>query len=377
MFTEPTVLILGAGASWHYCYPLGSDLIKEIHNLRGIAGTFGRVLYKKSNHKTTQDFFKAIETRSPLVIDYFLSRHSEYEEIGKYLISYILLNKEKAISYQYGHRTTQKSSNGDNHDDDGNWYKFLFESIIAECSTVEELEASLNNLDIITFNYDISLEHYLLNSLKGISIFIDQETDLAVEKVNKFVSDRIHHVYGKLYDPFKPPLAYAEFAKITGSDDPRRERTDEIEEKILTLKEKYASSSIEVISPLKAESKSEDFKRIIAPARRLFILGYGFDKVNNSILFDAETLKRKRIFITNYNNSDKVNYSLASCLVDDEYKRFLVANELSKNKFLQLNSHTLLSGHTQQALFGNMSALIIKSTNNVYNALNQDFDFVS
>jgi hypothetical protein len=29
MFTEPTTFILGAGASWHYGYPTGADLIQK------------------------------------------------------------------------------------------------------------------------------------------------------------------------------------------------------------------------------------------------------------------------------------------------------------------------------------------------------------
>ena len=30
MFTEKTAIVLGAGASWHYSYPTGEDLIKNI-----------------------------------------------------------------------------------------------------------------------------------------------------------------------------------------------------------------------------------------------------------------------------------------------------------------------------------------------------------
>lgn len=30
MFTEPTVFILGAGASWHYGYPTGEKLVEHV-----------------------------------------------------------------------------------------------------------------------------------------------------------------------------------------------------------------------------------------------------------------------------------------------------------------------------------------------------------
>ncbi len=30
MFTNKTVFILGAGASWHYGYPTGEDLVKKV-----------------------------------------------------------------------------------------------------------------------------------------------------------------------------------------------------------------------------------------------------------------------------------------------------------------------------------------------------------
>jgi hypothetical protein len=42
MFRKDTVFILGAGASWHYGYPTGEELIKEVIAKTGIAEDYFR-----------------------------------------------------------------------------------------------------------------------------------------------------------------------------------------------------------------------------------------------------------------------------------------------------------------------------------------------
>jgi hypothetical protein len=40
MFDKPTVFILGAGASWHYGYPTGEELVKMVIKTAGRLGDF-------------------------------------------------------------------------------------------------------------------------------------------------------------------------------------------------------------------------------------------------------------------------------------------------------------------------------------------------
>src|ERR1700731_5511217 len=40
MFSQPTVFILGAGASWHYGYPTGETLVKKVIEKAEIAARF-------------------------------------------------------------------------------------------------------------------------------------------------------------------------------------------------------------------------------------------------------------------------------------------------------------------------------------------------
>src|SRR5262249_28899766 len=57
MFTEPTVFILGAGASWHYGYPTGEELVKKATEKAEALSTY----LKNSLHTLNLEWPKFVE----------------------------------------------------------------------------------------------------------------------------------------------------------------------------------------------------------------------------------------------------------------------------------------------------------------------------
>jgi hypothetical protein len=129
-----TVFILGAGASWHYGYPTGEELVKKVIAKARIATNhFTTVLTSPANGISFRpkyitrnspdpvpadgltgmkaewqtaidecsDLVSRLTTVDPLVIDYFLGQNPRLGDIGKFFIAWVLLECE-AVFLKYG-----------------------------------------------------------------------------------------------------------------------------------------------------------------------------------------------------------------------------------------------------------------------------------
>ena len=182
MVTHPTVFVLGAGASMPYGFPSGDTLKKDI--ISSITGqknlsTAALAICKHGNieHDKFVEFRSAFLGSNVNSIDSFLSRRSEYVEIGKYAISVLLCAKENKETFS-------------NLSIEDNWYAALWNALISGVSSVEELKH--NKVKIITFNYDRSLEFFLHTSIMCTFGLNEQE---AFDELKNFP---ILHVYGLL-----------------------------------------------------------------------------------------------------------------------------------------------------------------------------------
>ena len=95
------------------------------------------------------EFTDAILKSGQPSVDPFLQRRSEFLGVGKVAIAFCpdAFSREEKLYHPDPHRG-------------GDWYEYLSVKLN---SSFEEFGE--NKLSIITFNYDCSLEHYLLNSL--------------------------------------------------------------------------------------------------------------------------------------------------------------------------------------------------------------------
>ena len=111
MFTKNTVFILGAGASYHYGYPTGEELIERVIKKAEEVVKFGAdKIYNESRryprhfiaeflseyqNKDIADEIQKLADRlrqiNPLVIDYFLAQNHSLQSIGRTMIAWVIL----------------------------------------------------------------------------------------------------------------------------------------------------------------------------------------------------------------------------------------------------------------------------------------------
>lgn len=157
MICEPTVLILGAGASEPYGLPLGEQLVDDIlQNLFDAPDNALRMVLRKLEYRDgdVETFREKLDGSGALSIDEFLEGNAGvYVEIGKVAIADTVLRKEnrdkllgrdkaKVHWYRYIWRKMRLNANRDNFEEE-------------------------NGLDIVTFNYDRSFEYYFTTLIEN------------------------------------------------------------------------------------------------------------------------------------------------------------------------------------------------------------------
>jgi hypothetical protein len=171
------VLVLGAGASHAYNYPLGSGLRAKILAIsEGAAREIG-ILRSGQSATALSEFQRVFRESQMYSIDAFLGRQPHFAEIGKRCIASILLQSE-----------SKKTLFSEPPDKD-HWYQYFFNHVARK----DWEDLSFGGFAIVTFNYDRSLEHFLFTALKA-TYGIGND----VEIVKKLKGLRIVHVYGSL-----------------------------------------------------------------------------------------------------------------------------------------------------------------------------------
>lgn len=181
MITKPTVLVLGAGASIPYGFPSGLELVEKISE-------FSRSASEDEGFEDLKEPLRALHlglsvSRTPS-IDYFLSQNPSLKEIGKQAIHYIISSRESNLINVRGNAYLFQ-----NLDEGGDWYGYLWRRLIDGVSNWRDLLH--NNLSIVTFNYNTSLENYLY------SAFLAMYEGTTDEDATAFINSlNIRHVFG-------------------------------------------------------------------------------------------------------------------------------------------------------------------------------------
>lgn len=117
MINNPLLLVLGAGASKPYGFPLGSELRLELCNLKNDSSIFRHALVKHANLDDNQirEVAKSFKLSGIKSIDAFLAVRSEFATIGKLAIAGYLLSKDHQIVAE--------------HDLDDDWYLELWNAL--------------------------------------------------------------------------------------------------------------------------------------------------------------------------------------------------------------------------------------------------------
>jgi len=333
MFAEPTVFILGAGASWHYGYPTGEELVKKVLEKAELLSKY----LENSVHTLNLQWPKFVEPAKtsdgdeiarhwqvaldkckalragleqvrPLVIDYYLGWNASFKDLGRLLIAWVILDCERRCTEAgAGNINRRAQSPVDNlklFNDD--WCRFLLHKLAINCKTSQDLFK--NQVRFVTFNYDLSLKIALSVGLAHIELFKPNVIDFLDD-------DRILHIYGKV----RSGLVADNVAWSLEGKNPKGLNG----RALLNYQSGYkgfldalydASQGIRVIDP---EDKGAD-EAVIQKAREaieratyVYILGYGFDENNSKRLGLQQSLShnglKKFVHFTNFGENNRVN----------------------------------------------------------------------
>ena len=251
MINKKTLFILGAGASQPFSFPGGLQLRQNIIELIGPTYTNTPTpqylqIFEQCGHALPALYlFKDTFVKSQKYsIDAFLEHRPEYIRLGKLLITHNLIQLENLETIY---------NNSD-------WYGYLWNKMNSKFEDFDK-----NNISFITFNYDRSLETYLLNSIMAL---YNKPEDECYQKLKKIP---IVHVHGKIgMDKYEDPVNYTSFGQNI------------IRDYIKLIK---AAETIKIIH--EDISNDEEFllaHKLIKEAEQIIIIGLGYDETNLSRL---------------------------------------------------------------------------------------------
>jgi hypothetical protein len=256
MIDTETVLILGAGASEPYGFPIGSGLKESI--LNGLTNDKEQDLYRTygfSNDNIAE--FRKVLTTSPFAtIDAILSYRPSLAKIGKFAIVKTLSvcqKPEKVFPPR-------------------DWYHELFSRL-----GLENPDIPPPPLSVLTFNYDNSFEYFFD---RIIETQFEGENKKSVR--NKFDAINIIHLHGCL-GPYP----------------------DEGEDPFNNLSRSLGKSAIKVISDTELD-ESEEFVRafeLLKQANKIIFLGFGYADINLRRLRISEIADNPAIYGTCYQST--------------------------------------------------------------------------
>lgn len=178
-------LVLGAGASLQFGFPLGRGHIFQMWQDLRSSGPIQDVLRKLGNDQDLlNDFSTALKSSSQPSIDSFLESRPSFQNLGKQVIAATLIPLENPL--ELVRNPTQS------------WYEFIFGKLF----TKDVKEFPKKPISVVTFNYDRSFEASLQLSLQH-AYGLNPESAIEVAKRVEVV-----HMYGQLGNLWKSDGSY-------------------------------------------------------------------------------------------------------------------------------------------------------------------------
>lgn len=251
MAEDYTVLVLGAGASKEYKFPLGRELLMDVCDaLRSDDSDCAKTLYQALGPDTSEDnryglFSLQVQSfRHDLLnshlpsVDAFvrIRQNDEYDLLARYAIAHVLVKKEVPEELERSR--------------DERWYEVLFRHLETSPEGIE------SPLKIVTFNYDRSLEKFLLDSLQASHGITEEQAHTCLKGLG------VAHVYGSLGGHL--------FSGRDYSPDASWESV------------KVAAKSIRLLGEERREGSSElqQAHEYFTQAKRVAFIGFAYDETN-------------------------------------------------------------------------------------------------
>jgi hypothetical protein len=229
----PTVLVLGAGASQPYGYPLGG----ELRNILCSEDSGFITLVEQAGQARSQimHFMTEFGNSNLASVDVFLERRPALAELGRAMIAAALLRCERQHLQ-------------------GDWYSYLWQLLAQDAPTVDAFRR--NTLRVITFNYDTSFERFLINSMRA-------SYDLRLDEAKQVIEGTVQviHVHGQI--PYKLD------GSVVSPYPARQDYVREFASRIITLHQ--------------GEDNSPEFsmaRQWLGNAKRVLFLGFSYQADN-------------------------------------------------------------------------------------------------
>lgn len=313
MIKKKTVLVLGAGASSPYGFPTGAELRVRIINagaemLRGLKKQYhdSDEYYEYGKKFVTKFKFSGVNS-----IDRFLFEQSDNDKIlGKILIMAFIKEYEK-------HSKFVEDIDMPYHD----WYRIFYNRLISGVKKFDDL--TFDNIKIITFNYDRSLEFFLYMALRN--TYWDVKNEDIITKLNTI---EVNHVFGKIEN----------MAWENGSFD--MESIESLYRKSFhdfNYIRSY-SDNIKIIDEVEVDKNY--YKNLIETAEQVFFLGFGYLDENMTVLgapFKKQSGYYPRFYATAYKNSQE--------MIGRIHRKYFSAVNVNKNPLLDCDCCSLISDY--------------------------------
>ncbi len=267
--SEETVFFLGAGASASYGFPCGNNLILRIIKDINSGGRISKYLISDLGYsqKDLRYFGTTFFEARTLTIDEFLESRSDLKQLGRILVSLMIINLEdkfqfRKISYD--------------------WLTVYIRNLLDGVTTLSDARKALDKVRFVTLNYDRSVEYLLFTLLKA--RYTSSNVGSSFDKqILASINGMVYHMHGSVGE-----LSIEE----TQSSRPY--------ERSIPPKKVLEKISQNVAFWDDLSSKSEPHSSlmgILSNSRQIFILGFGFHRGITS-RFSPNIFSDKKIFCT-------------------------------------------------------------------------------
>lgn len=235
MITKKTVFILGAGASKPYGFPLGQELRDDVIRVGREISLLSTLSKLSISEQEYRDFTTDLAESGYPSVDAFLEHREKWVPLGKAAIALCLLRAESESAQRLFPP----------HQPRDHWYQALWARLKAPSwQAFKDMPWS-----VITFNYERSLEHYLVHVLCN-------NYQLKPHTVCSQLP--VLHIHGSLGDYDQFPYG----SRITQSS------------------HEIASRSIMVVHESDWQKSFREAQRQIDGAERILFIGFGFHDQN-------------------------------------------------------------------------------------------------
>lgn len=256
MIESNTVLVLGAGASAPFGFPIGQALKDQICKTTLVAPQSNILEALGFKKEEIDSFRESLANSGRSSVDAFLENREDFLDIGKAAIAIALLPHE-TTSRLFKDWILKRET--PDLFPEGNWYDLLF-GVLGDGVSFDEFDK--HKLSIITFNYDRSLEHYLFTSLKNSYNKTDNECGEILRKID------IVHVHGSL-GPLDWQSRPADLPSVPYDSGATQKNV------------KFAAENIKIVHEDVADTPEfTKAHNILLNSKKIFFLGFGYHPVN-------------------------------------------------------------------------------------------------